>query len=79
MILGYSNALKKINAGDVKQIVRKFWTSGTTYDYYRSDYSITNPPKHAQGTSLYSSNYFIGKSILEFYCLKMEQVLKIRW
>ena len=47
-------ALKKINAGDVKQIVKKnSWTSGTSYDYYRQDYSITNPPKHAQGTSLY--------------------------
>ena len=33
-------ALKKINAGDVKRVVRKLqWTSGTTYDYYRDDYS----------------------------------------
>ena len=65
-------ALKKINAGDVKQIVKKnSWTSGTTYDYYRQDYSITNPPKHAQGTSLYSSNFFVLNSDFRVYiCLK---------
>jgi len=65
-------ALKKINATDVKQVVKKnSWTSGTTYDYYRSDYSITNPPKHAQGTSLYSSNFFILNSDFRVYiCLK---------
>ena len=65
-------ALKKINATDVKQVVKKnSWTSGTTYDYYRSDYGITNPPKHAQGTSLYSSNYFVLNSDFRVYiCLK---------
>ena len=65
-------ALKKINASDVKQVVKKnSWTSGTTYDYYRHDYSITNPPKHAQGTSLYSSNYFVLNSDFRVYiCLK---------
>ena len=65
-------ALKKINATDVKQVVKKnSWTSGTTYDYYRADYSITNPPKHAQGTSLYSSNYFVLNSDFRVYiCLK---------
>ena len=65
-------ALKKINSSDVKQIVKKnSWTSGTTYDYYRHDYSITNPPKHAQGTSLYSSNYFVLNSDFRVYiCLK---------
>ena len=65
-------ALKKINATDVKQVVKKnSWTSGTTYDYYRDDYSITNPPKHAQGTSLYSSNYFVLNSDFRVYiCLK---------
>ena len=65
-------ALKKINASDVKQVVKKnSWTSGTTYDYQRHDYSITNPPKHAQGTSLYSSNYFVLNSDFRVYiCLK---------
>ena len=65
-------ALKKINASDVKQVVKKnSWTSGTTYDYYRHDYSITNPPKNAQGTSLYSSNFFVLNSDFRVYiCLK---------
>ena len=65
-------ALKKINASDVRQVVkRNSWTSGTTYDYYRPDYGISNPPKHAQGTSLYSSNYFVVNSDFRVYiCLK---------
>ena len=65
-------ALKKISSSDVKQVVTKnSWTSGTTYDYYRHDYSITNPPKHAQGTSLYSSNYYVLNSDFRVYiCLK---------
>ena len=65
-------AVKKINDTDVKQVVkRNSWTSGTTYDYYRPDYSVTNPPKHAQGTSLYSSNYFVLNSDFRVYvCLK---------
>ena len=65
-------ALKKINSSDVRQVVkRNTWSSGTTYDYYRPDYSIANPPKHAQGTSLYSSNYFVLNSDFRVYiCLK---------
>ena len=65
-------ALKKINATDVRQVVkRNTWTSGNTYDYYRPDYGISNPPKHAQGTSLYSSNYFVVNSDFRVYiCLK---------
>ena len=32
-------ALKKINAGDVRQVVRRrLWSSGNTYDMYRNDY-----------------------------------------
>ena len=65
-------ALKKITDSDVKQVVRKnTWASGTTYDYYRSDYSITNKPKHAQGASLYSANYFVVNSDYRVYiCLQ---------
>ena len=65
-------ALKKVTDQDCKQVVRKNnWSSGTTYDYYRSDYSITNTPKHAQGTSLYSANYFVVNSDYRVYvCLQ---------
>ena len=48
-------AMKKITSEDIKQVVRKLnWSSGTTYDYYRHDYSITNVPANASGTALYS-------------------------
>jgi hypothetical protein len=65
-------ALKKITSNDVKQVVRKVtWSSGTTYDYYRHDYSITNPPKNSSGTSLYSANYYVINSDYRVYiCLQ---------
>ena len=65
-------ALKKITSSDAKQVVRKnVWSSGTTYDYYRHDYSITNTPKNASGTSLYSANYFVINSDYRVYiCLQ---------
>ena len=35
-------ALKKINASDARRVVpRRKWSSGTTYDMYRNDYSRT--------------------------------------
>ena len=35
--------LKKISKSDVRQVVRKTtWTSGTTYDMYRSNISASN-------------------------------------
>ena len=37
-------ALKKINSGDVSQVVRKIsWQSGTTYDMWRNDIDRDNP------------------------------------
>ena len=64
-------AMKKITSEDIKQVVRKLnWSSGTTYDYYRHDYSITNVPANASGTALYSANYFIVNSDYRVYiCL----------
>ena len=44
-------ALKKINATDVKQVVKKnSWTSGTTYDYY-SCLLYTSPSPRDLSTS----------------------------
>ena len=65
-------ALKKLTSSDVKQVVRKnSWFSGTTYDYYRHDYSVTNVPKNSSGTSLYSANYFVVNSDYRVYiCLQ---------
>ena len=65
-------ALKKVTASDVKQVVRKnSWTSGTTYDYYRPDYSINNPPKNGQGTTLYNATFYIINTDFRVYiCLE---------
>ena len=65
-------ALKKVTASDVKQVVRKnSWTSGTTYDYYRPDYSINNPPKNGQGTGLYNATYYVINADFRVYiCLE---------
>lgn len=64
-------AMKKITSEDIKLVIRKVsWNSGTTYDYYRHDYSISNIPRNANGTSLYSANYYVINSDFRVYiCL----------
>ena len=64
-------ALKKINSSDARQVVtRRLWTSGTTYDMYRSDYSRTNTAKVSGATNLYSATYYIINSDYRVYaCL----------
>jgi len=64
-------ALKKVQDGDVKQVIRKItWTSGTTYDMYRHDISRTNTSKPSGATSLYSSNFYIVNEDYKVYiCL----------
>ncbi len=64
-------AMKKITSSDVRQVVpRRVWTSGTTYDMYRSDYSRTNTAKVSGATNLYSANYFVINSDYRIYeCL----------
>ena len=65
-------AVKKITPADVKQIVKKNqWASGTTYDYYRQDYSITNAPPNSGGTTLYTANFYVVNSDYRVYiCLQ---------
>ena len=64
-------ALKKINASDVSQVVRKVtWTSGTTYDMYRNDISRNNPSQPSGSFDLYSANYYVINSDYRVYiCL----------
>ena len=64
-------AMKKINSSDVRQVVtRRVWTSGTTYDMYRSDYSRTNTAKVSGSTNLYSASYYVLNSDYRVYaCL----------
>jgi len=65
-------ALKKINASDVRQVVQKrFWSSGTTYDMYRHDYSRSNTAKVSGSTNLYSATYYLINSDYRVYiCLQ---------
>ena len=65
-------ALKKINSSDVRQVVQKRdWTSGTTYDMYRSDYSRSNTAKVSGATNLYSAAYYVLNSDFRVYeCLQ---------
>ena len=65
-------ALKKINSSDARQVVtRRLWTSGTTYDMYRSDYSRTNTAKVSGATNLYAATYYVMNSDYRVYiCLQ---------
>ena len=65
-------ALKKINSSDVRQVVQKrIWSSGTTYDMYRHDYSRSNTAKVSGSTNLYSSLYYVLNSDYRVYiCLQ---------
>jgi len=61
-------ALKKINASDVVQVVRKVtWTSGITYDMWRGDISRTNPSQPSGSFDIYSANYFVMNSDYRVY------------
>jgi|TARA_R100000030_G_scaffold60694_1_gene45798 hypothetical protein len=65
-------ALKKITSSDVKQVVpKRTWSSGTTYDMYRHDYSRTNTAAVSGSTSLYLATYFVMNSDFRVYiCLQ---------
>ena len=65
-------ALKKINTDDARQVVAKrTWSSGTTYDMYRHDYSRSNTAAVSGATNLYSASYFILNSDFRVYiCLQ---------
>ena len=65
-------ALKKINAADVRQVITKrFWSSGTTYDYYRHDYSRSNTAQISGATNLYSASYYVINEDYQVYaCLQ---------
>ena len=65
-------ALKKITSTDVRQVVKKrLWTSGTTYDMYRSDYSRTNTAAVSGATNLYNATFYVINSDYRVYaCLR---------
>ena len=65
-------ALKRINSTDVRQVVpRRSWSSGTTYDMYRPDYSRSNTAPVSGSTNLYNSNFYVLNSDYRVYiCLQ---------
>ena len=65
-------ALKKISTSDVRRMVNKnTWTSGITYDMYRSDISRTNTAKPSGSTNLYSAKYYVVNEDYKVYiCLQ---------
>ena len=65
-------ALKKINSSDVRQVIpKRNWVSGTTYDMYRHDYSVTNTAAVSGATNLYSAFYYVMNSDFRIYaCLQ---------
>ncbi len=65
-------AMKKINSDDVRQVViKRLWTSGTTYDYYRNDYTVSNTAKISGATNLYGASYYVLNSDYRVYeCLQ---------
>jgi len=65
-------ALKRINAADISRVVRKItWTSGTTYEMYRHDYSRSNLSPQTSSTNLYDTNFYVMNSDYRVYiCLQ---------
>jgi hypothetical protein len=65
-------ALKRINSTDVRQVVpKRTWSSGTTYDMYRHDYSRINIASVSGSTNLYNSNFYVLNSDYRVYiCLQ---------
>lgn len=65
-------SLKKVSSEDIRQVVvKRTWSSGTTYDMYRHDYSGTNPAKVSGSTSLYGASYYvINRDYRVYICLQ---------
>jgi len=64
-------ALKKINSSDVRQVIpKRSWSSGTTYDMYRHDYSRSKTAAVSGATNLYASFYYVMNTDYQVYvCL----------
>lgn len=51
---------KKITSANARRIVRRIdWNSGTKYEVYRNDYSVTNPAPITNAARLYDANYYV--------------------
>ena len=65
-------AMKKIGSADVSHaLVRRDWTTGTTYDEYAHDYSATNTSPASSSNNLFDSRYFVITDDYNVYkCLR---------
>ncbi len=59
---------KKITSANCRRIVRRIdWTSGTKYEIYRDDYSVTNPAPITNAARLYDANYYVMNEDFRVY------------
>jgi hypothetical protein len=65
-------SMKKVTQSDVRRMIRKnTWTSGSTYEMYRHDYTIYNLSPITNSPSLYDANYYVINDDLRVYiCLQ---------
>jgi hypothetical protein len=59
---------KKITSSNIRRVIRRVnWTSNTSYNMYRHDYSITNRSPTLDLSRLYDSNYYVLNSDYRVY------------
>jgi len=59
---------KKITTANIRRVIRRInWTSGLTYEMYRSDYSILNPSPISNSLRLYDADYYVVNSDYRVY------------
>ena len=59
---------KKITSSNIRRIIRKVtWSSNTSYDMYRDDYSISKPAPNSNSSRLYDANYYVVNSDYRVY------------
>ena len=65
-------SMKKVTQSDVRRMIRKnTWTSGSTYEMYRNDYTIYNLSPITNSSSLYDATYYVINEDLRVYiCLQ---------
>ena len=67
-------AAKKITSSDISQVIlRRDWTTGTVYDYYRHDYgayitgTTTTQSANSGATALHDSTFYVVSSAYNVY------------
>jgi len=59
---------QKISPANIRRIIRRIdWVSGTRYEMYRDDYSISNPSPLTNASRLYDANYYVMNSDYRVY------------